>query len=76
MNWFHSQGRVKPRAELAPSNAFGKREECSPSFFEYPAEDGSFRTIKVNSAAEAETIANHFESENLTALAGFEDYKV
>ena len=69
MNWFHSASkRVKPRAELAPPSA----EECSPSFFAYEDDEGTYREIKVEDAEHAKVIAGHYEQGDMAALAEVE----
>jgi len=74
LNWFHSpQRRSIAIAERANENA---RAACAePTFFEYHAEDGSLKTIKVpTTTGSAQKIADLHAAQNYTALASYEAY--
>ncbi|KAL8797426.1 MAG: hypothetical protein Q9182_007203 [Xanthomendoza sp. 2 TL-2023] len=68
LNWFHSAGRVKPRA---PENT----ENCSPHFFSYPDAEGKMREVKVDDAEHAVVLADLYKNRNFSALEKVEECK-
>lgn len=65
LNWFHSAGRIQAR------DATEAKECTAPNGFSYKDGAGAARVIKV-AAGEGEVIAEHFKSQNWTALAAYE----